>query len=139
MTQTEAKQIAALLNTRNQLTTAWSETKVLDQKDEFVFIAEADTVIACAQSKKVSWYQWEICHVSIKEEYQRQGFASQILKLAEDKAISEGAKILQCTIRSNNGPSQNLFVSKGYIRTCAFYNVGSSNWVNVYQKSVSIK
>jgi len=54
------------------------------------------------------------------------------------KAIAGGAKILQCTIRSNNGRSQCLFLNEGYSKTVSFYYKKTGNWVHVYQKSVSI-
>lgn len=138
MTEKQAIQIAQLLNERNQLVSKWTHQKVLSSKDDFVFLTDEEIVIACAQLKKVQWYQWEICHVSVQADFEGKHLGSQILKMAEQRAINAEAKILQCTIRSNNMKSQYLFLSKGYIKTSSFFYPLSKNWVNVYQKSVSV-
>ena len=86
MTTEEAKQIADLINTRNELTKKYSSESILASKENYVFIKEADKIIACAESKKVQWYQYEISHVSIDANYESKGFGSKILKLSENKA-----------------------------------------------------
>jgi len=138
MTKEEATQIAELLNQRNQLVKQYDGDMVLEKKDNYVFLVENNLVVACAEAKRVQWYQWEISHVSVSEKVEGKGFGSKILLEAESKAIAGGAKVLQCSIRSSNERSQNLFLSKGYSKTTSFFYPTSGNWVNVYQKSVSV-
>ena len=138
MTKEQAKQIATLLNERNKLVKEYSPDDVLAKEQNYVYMDEKSTIIACAESKKVQWYQWEICHVSVNKTNEGKGLGSKILKLAEKKAIEGGAKILQCTIRSNNESSLRLFLAKGYTKTTSFFYPNSGNWVHVLQKSVSI-
>lgn len=138
MTKEQAKQIATLLNERNKLVNEYSPDDVLAKEQNYVYLDEKSTIIACAESKKVQWYQWEICHVSVDKTYEGKGLGSKILKLAEKKAIEGGAKILQCTIRSNNESSLRLFLAKGYTKTTSFFYPNSGNWVHVLQKSVSV-
>lgn len=138
MTEEQAKQIATLLNERNKLVKEYSPDDVLAKEQNYVYLDEKSIIIACAESKKVQWYQWEICHVSVDKTYEGRGLGSKILKLAEKKAIEGGAKILQCTIRSDNESSLRLFLAKGYTKTTSFFYPNSGNWVHVLQKSVSV-
>ena len=137
MTTEEAEQIANLINTRNELTKKYSSEIILTAKENYVFIKEEDKIIACAESKKVQWYQYEISHVSIDENYESKGFGSKILKLSENKAIENNARLLQCTIRTNNVNSIRLFSTKGYKQVNMFHNLKSGNWVFIYQKIIS--
>jgi N-acetylglutamate synthase-like GNAT family acetyltransferase len=139
MTHSQASQIAALINSRNQLMVDWSVEKILEHEKNWVYLEEADVIVACAEVKKVQWYHYEICHVSVGMDFEGKHLGSRILLLAEETAIISGAKILQCTIRADNERSQRLFLSKGYRHTVSFYNPKSGNEVNVYQKSVSKK
>jgi len=111
---------------------------ILANQDNFVVITERDSLLACAEVKYVQWYQSEICHVSVSEGAEGKGYGSQILLLAEAKAIKQGASGLQCTIRSNNSSSIRLFDSKGYTKTVSFVNKKTGNWVHVFQKSISV-
>jgi N-acetylglutamate synthase-like GNAT family acetyltransferase len=139
MTKEIASEIAKLLNTRNQLVKQHTAQSVLDEKETYVFIMESEKVIACAESKKVQWYQWEICHVSVASEVEGSGKGQRVLELAEEKAIKGGAKILQSTIRSGNEKSIRLFLRNGYQQVNTFYNNISGNWILVLQKSVGIR
>lgn len=138
MTQQQAKQIVVLLNERNQLVKKYTAADIIKHKMNFVFLEIDNQLAACAECKKVQWYQWEISHVSVTKGHEGKGLGSRILRLAEQKAINGAARILQCTIRSNNERSQRLFLNKGYTKTSSFYYPLSGNWVNVYQKTVSV-
>jgi len=137
MTKNIAEQIANLLNTRNQLVVKYSVGKVLQSKSNYVYLEEENEVIACAESKEVQWYQSEISHVSVLKKAEGQGKGKEILSLAEKKAKNDGAKILQCTIRTNNENSIRLFLRKGYVKVNQFFYPNSDNWVYVLQKSIS--
>lgn len=138
MTNHQAEQIAILLNLRNQLIKPYESKDILLESTNYVFIEEGSKVVACAVLKKVQWYQWEICHVSVDENHAGKGLGKLILKKAEKKALDGGAKILQCTVRSNNARSRGLFSSNGYLKTVSFFYSNSGNWVDVFQKSIAV-
>lgn len=138
MTSSQAKQIAELLNKRNQLVIEYSAEDIIDDKESYVYLEKGSSIVACAECKKVQWYQWEISHVSVSKEEEGTGWGNKILKLAESKAIKGNARILQCTIRTNNESSIRLFTRKGYFKIDSFFYDKSGNWVHVFQKSVSV-
>ncbi|WP_281980774.1 GNAT family N-acetyltransferase [Tenacibaculum mesophilum] len=135
MTEEEAEKIAILLNERNQLVIEYDKEKVLSTSSNYVFIKENDEVIACAESKKVQWYQSEISHISVSKLHEGKGYGRKILLKAEKKAKDERAKIIQCTIRENNDRSLGLFKSNGYEIVNKFFYQNSGNWVFVLQKN----
>lgn len=138
MTKSTASQIAKLLNQRNALVLEYDTKKVLDKKDNYVFELENELVAVCAECKKVQWYQWEISHVCVDRSLERKGYGRKIIQKCETKAIANGARIIQCTIRTTNSPSIALFKSIGYKKVNSFYYPNSGNWVFVFQKCVSI-
>ena len=138
MTKEIAEQIAEILNHRNELVTTYTYESILAKRENYVYLEDSGKVTACAESKKVQWYQWEISHVAVDKEYEGKGYGSKILSNAEAKAIEGGAKILQCTIRTNNQKSIYLFSRFGYIQVNRFFYPRSGNWVYIYQKCVSI-
>jgi N-acetylglutamate synthase-like GNAT family acetyltransferase len=139
MKESEAHQIAMLLNERNHLMVKHSQKTVLDHKDNYVFLTDTDTVIACAEAKKVQWYQWEISHVSVHSKHEGKGKGSAILQLAEEKAIKGEALVLQCTIRIDNKDSIRLFSRNGYKQVNEFRNEESGNQLYIYQKIIRTK
>ncbi len=135
MTQDEAEKIANLLNERNQLVIQYTKEKVLKVSSNYVFLKDGDEIVACAESKKVQWYQSEISHVSVSKIYEGKGFGKKILRLAEKKAKDERAIILQCTIRIDNENSLGLFKSNSYDIVNKFFYKASENWVYLLQKN----
>lgn len=136
MTQEIAQQIASLINERNQLSKLYTAKMILEHKENYVYFEKDGELIACAESKKVQWYQWEICHVSVAKKFERKGKGTEILLLAENKAKKGNARILQSTIRSNNENSIGLFLKNNYKQVNEFSNQTTGNIVNVYQKAV---
>jgi len=61
-----------------------------------------------------------------------------MIKKAEEKAKSNGARILQCTIRHGNTESERAFLRNDYKKVSEFYYPVSGNIVAVWQKVVSI-
>lgn len=139
MTKNDAIEIANLLNTRNKLPQIYSYKDILSKKENILFIKENGNIIACAESIKVQWYQNEIKHISVNENFEGKGFGSKILRLAEKKSIEDNAKILQCTIRVDNEGSIRLFSRKGYKKVNTFFNKKTKNWVFIFQKILSIE
>ncbi len=138
MTKELALQIAELINERNELSVVYDAKKVLLNKDNYSYLLESENLIACAESKRVQWYQWEICHISVAKQYEGKGNGSKVLKLAEIKAVNGNARILQSTIRSSNDSSIRLFENNGYKRVNEFYNAKTENQVYIFQKALTI-
>lgn len=138
MQNSEARQIADLLNRRNQLTKNYTEAMILEFAGNYIFRKNNDVVVACVELKKIQWYQSEICHLTVHEQYERKGHGRALIQKATDVAIAQGARILQCTIRIGNNGSERAFLEAGFVKTCSFHNARSENNVNVYQKSIVI-
>jgi N-acetylglutamate synthase-like GNAT family acetyltransferase len=138
MQNSEARQIAELLNSRNQLTRNYTEAMILDSAQNYLFQKINDTVVACVELKKIQWYQSEICHLTVHKEHEGQGYGRELIKQATEAAIKQGSRILQCTIRTGNDGSERAFLAAGFMKTCSFHNERSGNNVNVYQKSIVV-
>lgn len=136
LTDQQADQIAALLNERNELTVPYSRAKVRSNAENYIcHFSDDGAVIACVEVKKVQWYQAEILHLTVAEQYVRLGHAKRLLQEAEQAARAHNARILQCTIRESNHPSRALFEAFGFRLVSEFLNAHSGNNVGVFQKS----
>lgn len=135
MNQDQAKQIAKLLK-QNNLTKEHTEATVLNAAGDYVFIEEESKVVACAEIKYVQWYQWEIKHVSVAKP--KCGLGKRIVIKAENKAKAGNAKVIQCTIRSDNEASLALFKSSKYSEGISFYNPTSKNNIVIFQKALTV-
>ncbi len=134
----QAQQIANLLNTQNQLTVQYDAGRVLEHKDNYlVRLDESGQVIACAELKQVQWYQFELLHLTVAQQHNRQGHARFLIVEAANLAIKRRARILQSTIRVGNAASEQLFQSSGFQSVCRFYNASSKNNVGVWQRVLS--
>lgn len=135
MTVENAKDIATLLNSQNQLITAYDSTMILEHAESYIYeLDEHSSVVGVVEVKRVQWYQCEICHLSVS--IKRIGMGSRLLANALAHSKSVGARIAQCTIRDGNIESRNLFIKNGFVATVSFLNCQSGNQVNVYQKSL---
>lgn len=137
MDQNRAGEIAALLNTRNQLVKKYDAKAILAAHARFLFEVRDDQVVGCVEVKKVQWYQAEVNHLTVHKDYCRRGIAQALLAGATARAIQDRARILQCTIRDNNVESTGLFLKNGFVRTALFLYPDSGNNVGVYQKVIS--
>lgn len=131
-----SEEISDLINKRNSLSKKITSNKIKDNLDKYVCLIENNTFIGCAQVKKIQWYQSEICHFSIKEEYEGKGKSYELIKIAEDKAKNENSRIIQCTIRENNIKSLNFFSKNNYVIVNKFYNKKTNNNVLILQKII---
>jgi len=134
MTDEQAAQIAHLLNTLNQLQVNYTAEKVRQHGDDYFYEIEGGAVVACVEVKKVQWYQCEVCHLSVSEQYQHRGLGKRLIRRGEEKARAEGARIIQCTIRVGNTASEEAFRRSGYVEASRFLNAGTENYVAVWQK-----
>jgi len=135
--QSHAGQIATLLNTRNQLVKNYDAKAILAARTRFLFEVRDGQVVGCVEVKKVQWYQAEVNHLTVHKDYCRRGIAQALLDAATARAIKDGARILQCTIRDNNVESGALFLKNGFVRTALFLYPDTGNNVGVYQKVIS--
>ncbi len=135
MNRLQATQVAALLNNQNHLTVKYTPERILACADNYlVRLDEKGEVIACAELKKVQWYQFELLHVTVADAHKKKGLGRGLIEEAQAVAEENGARILQSTIRSGNEPSEKLFEGSGFQAACAFYNKQSGNLVRVWQK-----
>lgn len=138
MTPDIAKQIAELLNSENQLVVPYTEQKVISNNDNYLFEVNNDgEVISCIECKKVQWYQFEVCHLTVNPNHRRNGQGEKILNKAIEHAKANRGRIVQCTIRENNQKSSGLFEKNGFKKVSTFYYPDSGNNVGVWQKVVS--
>ena len=133
-----AKQIATLLNSENQLVVPYTEKKVLDNKNNYLFeVNDNDDVLSFIECRKVQWYQYEVCHLTVNPSHRRSGLGKKILEKAISHAKANRGRIIQCTIREKNTKSTSLFSKNGFLKTSKFYYPNSGNNVGVWQKVIS--
>lgn len=138
MERSQAEQIATLLNTQNQLTVHYDADRVLDYQENYlVRLNRSGEVIACAELKKVQWYQFELLHLTVSQQHHQQGHARSLITEARDRAVNADARILQSTIRAGNVASEHLFKSSGFELVSRFYNARSKNIIGVWQRVLS--
>ncbi len=137
MNESEAKQIADLLNTQNHLTMQYDAVTVLRRKNDIIFHTDDDGTVTCAvEVDRVQWYQAEIKHLSVHPDCKRKGLGRTLLVEAECKAAELGVLLTQCTVRDNNTASIKLFLSSGYRHSLTVKNPESGNWIMVLQKPI---
>jgi GNAT superfamily N-acetyltransferase len=134
MTHEQATQVAALLNTRNELQGEYTAERILQDTNNYLAELRDGVVVGCVEIKKVQWYQWELRHLSVAEQYEGKGLGKWLIRLAEEKARQGGATIVQCTIRVGNEASEQAFRRSGYREACCFYNAKTDRYVGVWQK-----
>jgi ribosomal protein S18 acetylase RimI-like enzyme len=135
MNNSQAEQIADLLNRQNQLTKRQTGADILERSDQFlVELDDSGRVIAVVEVERVQWYQAEIRHLSVEAGLQGRGYGRRMLLAAERRAIELGVRIAQCTIRDDNTASIKLFLTSGYVHNVTFVNAQSGNRVMVLQK-----
>ena len=135
LSDVHADAIATLLNERNQLTVQYTRARVQDEAGNYIYcLSEIGDLIACVEVKKIQWYQAEVLHLTVAAAHERKGHAKALLCEAERVARSNGARLLQCTIRTDNLPSRQLFEGFGFSHVSSFLNQGSGNNVGVFQK-----
>ena len=137
MTEIQAQEIAALLNERNELARKYTARDVLMHADNYEYEVREGKVIGCVERKEVQWYQWEVCHLSVAEDWEGKGIASAVYERAERTALAEGACLLQCTIREGNQRSARFFERRGFVKVGRFVYPATGNTVCVWQKILS--
>lgn len=135
LTDAQADAVAALLNERNQLTVHYTRQRVLQEVDNYLCrLDESGQLIACVELKKVQWYHAEVLHLTVAKANEGKGHAKALLCEAERVARAKGARLLQCTIRTDNAASRLLFEGFGFSHVGTFRNEASGNNICVLQK-----
>jgi ribosomal protein S18 acetylase RimI-like enzyme len=137
MTEAEAKQIAELLNERNQLARRYTVGDIQKNADTYEYELRHGKVVGCVERQQVQWYQWEIRHLSVLQEYEGKGVASLVYERAEKAARTKGAAVLQCTIREENIRSETFFQRHDFVKIGRFLYEVTGNAVGVWQKVIS--
>lgn len=132
-----AKQIADLLNSENQLVVNYTEAKILASSENYVYEETDGVVKAFIECKKVQWYQFEVCHLTVSTDFRGQGLGEVVINKALKYTKNNGGRIVQCTIRDDNVKSKGLFTKCAFTQTSTFYYPKSGNNVGVWQKVVS--
>lgn len=135
LSDVHADALVALLNARNQLTVQYTRQRVQDDAGNYIYrLSEKGQLIACVELKKVQWYQAEVLHLTVAEAHEGKGHAKALLCEAERVARVNGARVLQCTIRTDNDASRRLFEGFGFSHVSTFRNERSGNNVGIFQK-----
>ncbi|GLS34887.1 hypothetical protein GCM10010869_04750 [Mesorhizobium tianshanense] len=138
MDEKHAKQIAELLNEHNKLVVHYDAEKVLQSAENYLYeVTESGDVAACLELKRMQWYQFEVDHLTVHDDFLRRGYGQKLLDQAEKKAVTENGRLLQCTIRRDNAASEGLFAKCAFNRVGEFFYPLSGNNVGVWQKVIS--
>ena len=139
MTPDIAKKIAALLNSENQLVIPYTEHKILTTADNYLYeINDNNEVLCCIECKKVQWYQFEVCHLTVNPKHRKIGLGQKILDKAIMHSQSNSGRVVQCTIREDNNASIGLFSKNEFNKVSVFNYPYSGNNVGVWQKVISV-
>lgn len=139
MKSNTAKQIAELLNSENQLVIPYTEQIILSKAENYIYEEnEENEVLCCIELKKVQWYQFEVCHLTVNPKHRKNGYGQKILEKAINYSKANRGRVVQCTIREDNSASIGLFNKNGFHKVSVFYNPDSNNNVGVWQKVVSV-
>ena len=136
MTNAQAEEIASLINERNQLVKQYEAKDILQNAGNYEYEVRDEKVVACVERKKVQWYQWEICHLSVPKEWGGKGVAFAVYQRAAAAARAGGARVLQCTIRKGNDDSEKFFLRQGFTKVGSFFYDGTGNTVGIWQKVI---
>jgi GNAT superfamily N-acetyltransferase len=127
---TVAEQIAELLK-QNKLMTAPSAKDIYPS--HYLLRMDGATVQACAKAERVSWYQWELRHLSVHPEHQRKGLASALIQQAIVRAREANGLLLQATVTADNTAMLALLGKLGWTEGARFANPSTERVLTVWQ------
>lgn len=134
-----AARIADLLNSRNKLPTKLDAGKIFDGNYFYIVINEGkptEEILACARSKCMSFFCYELKHLAVNEKYEKQGLGKMMIGLVETFVKEKKIPILLATTRIDNDPVIGLFSKLGYQPTKQFTNSGTKNPCIVWRKDL---
>lgn len=126
-----ATEISELINRRNQLSSMVNPSVIMNGK--YFYIVSGNKVIAAVGIKKVNWYQLDLFHLVVHEDFENKGFAKKLLNNALLYGKESGLLIAQCTVRYDNIPSLGLFNKMGFDGAWSVTNPKTNNMIQVLQ------
>jgi len=128
-----AAQVAALVNARNRLLAPHTVDGILAARAGYSLAVlpaaegtdDADrrargTVAGCVEVVKASWYQHEVRHMSLLQEWEGRGLGRALMARGRARAVQGGARLLQSTVRADNARSRRLAGACGYTSLSEF-------------------
>lgn len=94
------------------------------------------TVVGAIMVRKLNWYMAEVRHLVVSPDFQGQGVAAALMRMAEAKAVSLGARMLVGTERQDD-ESESVAEDAGFDIAAEFSNSRSGNDINVMVKVLS--
>jgi ribosomal protein S18 acetylase RimI-like enzyme len=112
LNQSQAEQIAHLLNENNRLQSAYTGGKVLQSSATYYPIQLAGFVFGSVAVHRMNFFLTEIKHVVVHPLFRRMGMAR---KMVEHAVTTVETPIMYATIREDNTASLKLFESLGFV------------------------
>jgi len=133
MDENIANQICELLNRRNNLSCNVTFDRVYYSKGTYLYITDKSRLVGCACVKKVQWYQNELLHLSVHEDYENMGYGSRLIASAKELAKQNRGRILQATADSKNLNSIKVLKNNGFNTVGEFINQKTENKIIILQ------
>lgn len=129
------KEIATLVNRNNNLQ-GYVDSGLYEWLD-YVYVLDAwDTVIAAARVQVTNWYNAEITHVVVRQDWRGKGISAALMTLAERRAVAMDRPVVSATTRQSNFAAQVLFFAQGYNKVCTFRSPMTGYKLVLWQKAV---
>jgi len=150
MTDTQASQMANLLNTQNILSNVLEKSSILKKDTDYLFSLNEDKdITGCIRMKcyprrerktpnKKGRYVSEthISKFTVIEKEQRKGIGSQLLYSVEEKAAKQGTTHINAKVHTNNTKGTMFFSKHGYKPTFIFYDSATAQNVSHWTKTL---
>lgn len=142
MNNSTAKQIADLLNRRNNLPNKIRDYDIFRGGYFYVDIEVEGgkrKVVSCVRAKRISFFAYELKHLSVSEDYQSKGLGSLMINMVESYVQTKKIPLIVATTNILNDPVNHLFGKLKYQRTKEFVNSNTNNKCYLWQKFVNLE
>lgn len=132
-----ARQIVDLVNARNNLPEQINTDDVYNGQ---YFFLERDIeenkheLVCCVRAKRMSFFAYELKHLSVSPNFERQGYGEMMVKMVEEYAISKRVPMVMATSKVTNEPVNRLFTRLGYTAISDFVNSKTQHKCHIWQK-----
>jgi ribosomal protein S18 acetylase RimI-like enzyme len=92
------------------------------------------TLAGVVMVRKLNWYLAEIRHLAVIADFRGHGVAEALVALAEDKARSMGARMVQATVQDDNEVLSEILGGAGWNEGPFFENSRTGHDLTVYTK-----
>lgn len=137
MNSDTAKQIVDLVNIRNDLP---EDITPEDVYNGSYFFLEQDLdedkkeLISCVRAKRMSFFAYELKHLSVNPSHERKGYGEMMVKIVEEYAASKRVPLVMATSKASNAPVNRLFLRLGYSMVSDFVNSKTGHSCHIWQK-----